>query len=201
MSGVGKSFQAARLARGGARVFDCDAEIAARLSEIVVPAPGEAPVVALGRWMGRPGSGDYREREARYLALEDDVTRAAIARAACEGNAVIDTTGSVVHLPAPTLEALRAAGRVVYLHVPPDEHAAMLARYLAEPKPVVFGASWSREGADALARSYAALLRWRDERYRRLAHAVVDARALDAEGAVLRARLAAPAGADRRGDQ
>lgn len=187
MSGVGKSFQAARLReRAGARVLDCDAEIAERLSEIVTPEPGEPPVVALGRWMGLPSSRGYREREARYLALEEEITASAIERAAAEtGRVVIDTTGSVVHLSDAVLGALRAAGQVVYLHVPPEEHETMLAAYLREPKPVVFGDAWRPDGLDALARSYAALLRSRDERYRALAHRVLDARSLDAEGAAL----------------
>lgn len=190
MSGVGKSFQAAQLARSGARVFDLDADIGARLGEIVVPAPGEAPVVALGRWMGLPSSTGYREREARYLALEREVTLSAVERAAREpGRVVIDTTGSVVHLPQETLDALRACGRIAYLRVAPSERDAMLERYLAEPKPVVFGAAWSPEGPDALGRSYGALLWWRDARYAALAHDVLDARTLDAGGDALRRAL------------
>lgn len=178
MSGVGKSFEARRLHEAtGACVLDCDAGIAARLADLVTPAPGEAPVHALGRWMGLPSSPGYRAREARYLALEEEVTRAAVAEAArLPGPVVIDTTGSVVHLSEALRAALRSAGHVVYLRVPPEAHAAMLETYLREPKPVVFGDTWTSDGEGALARSYAALLRFRDARYAELAHEVRPAR-------------------------
>ena len=126
MSGVGKSFWARRLAeqRGFVR-HDCDGEIGARLSSIVTPAAGEEPVHALGRWMGMPWSGGYAAREARYLALEEDVTRAAL-EATRSGSRphVIDTTGSVVYLGDALLDGLRSRGRVVYLRTPEARRAA-----------------------------------------------------------------------------
>ena len=169
MSGVGKSFRARELGRAGALVIDCDAEIAGRLVELVTPEPGEAPVLALGRWMGLPSSEGYRAREARYLALESEVTASAARRATeTQGRVVIDTTGSVVHLGFQILEALRAAGRIMYLRSPVDGAETMLARYLAEPKPVVFGEAWI-DGEPDLAAAYRRLLSWRAGRYATLA--------------------------------
>lgn len=174
MSGVGKSHRARELAREGATVIDCDTEIAARLTELVTPSAGEAPVTALGRWMGLPSSSGYREREARYLGLEAEVTASAADRArTIPGRVVIDTTGSVVHLPAEILTELRHAGRVIYLRSPAAAVDLMLARYLAEPKPVVFGDQWIDAEPDVAA-AYRRLLGWRSQHYQALADEIVD---------------------------
>ncbi|MFO0684496.1 MAG: hypothetical protein U0234_20750 [Sandaracinus sp.] len=177
MSGVGKSFWSRRLAAElGFVVHDCDAAIGARLSSIVTPEPGEEPVTALGRWMGMPWSEGYAEREARYLALEDAVTREAVL--AMRDRHVLDTTGSVIYLGSDLLETIRARFRVVYLRTPDERRSAMLRRYLEEPKPVVWaGAFHAAEGQaplDALPAAYAALLALRDQRYAALAHVTLD---------------------------
>jgi shikimate kinase len=185
MSGVGKSFWARRLAEQCGFVrHDCDGEIGARLSSIVTPAAGEEPVHALGRWMGMPWSEGYAAREARYLALEESVTREALDACRDGRRHVIDTTGSVIYLPDVLLEALRGVGRVVYLRTPEARREAMLRRYLEEPKPVVWGDSFVAgpgEAPDAaLPRCYASLLAWRDRRYAALAHVVIDGAELEA---------------------
>lgn len=185
MSGIGKSFWAKRLAERGFVRHDCDGAIGEHLSELVTPAPGEEPVHALGRWMGMPWTAGYAAREARYLALEEQVTREALERAlSTPGRHVIDTTGSVVYLPSPLLERLRASCRVVYLRTPEARREAMLRRYLEEPKPVVWGQSFAagpdEEPEAALPRCYAELLAFRDRRYAALAHVVLDGAALEA---------------------
>ncbi len=189
MSGVGKSHWAKRLAeaRGYVR-HDCDGAIGEHLVQLVTPAPGEEPVHALGRWMGMPWSEGYPAREARYLALEEQVTRAALDRMAREpGSHVLDATGSVVYLPRELLDRVRVECRVVYLRAPEVMRDAMLRRYLEEPKPVVWGASFTpRAGErprDALARCYGELLALRDRRYAALAHVVLDGAALEASAA------------------
>lgn len=182
MSGVGKSFWAKRLETLGFDRFDCDGEIAKHLGELVVPAPGEEPVHALGRWMGMPWSEGYAEREANYLALEARVTREALDRAG--ERSIIDTTGSVIYLEPSFLDELREKTRVVYLRTPEERRAAMLKRYLEEPKPVVWGGSYAAKQGEstleALPRCYADLLAFRDARYQALAHLVLDGGALEA---------------------
>lgn len=185
MSGVGKSFHAAALARRGFVHHDIDAEIAGRVPELATPLPGERPVETVGRWMGMPWSPGHFEREAQYLALEADLTAVALERAAGPGRHVIDTTGSVVHLPEPLSRRIHALATVVYLDAGPDAAAALFARYLAEPKPVVFGESWlprPDETPEAtLARCYPELLARRDRLYRALSHHVLDARTVTTE--------------------
>lgn len=194
MSGVGKSFWAKRLADAGWVRHDCDGEIAARLTELVAPHAGEEPVRALGRWMGMPWSDGYDAREARYLALEEEVTRRALD--GVDGpRHVVDCTGSVVYLSRALLERLSRETRVVYLATPGARAQAMLARYLGEPKPVVWGGAYARRpGEDeraALSRSYGELLHQRDVRYRALADVVLDGGALEARDPGLDAFVAA----------
>jgi hypothetical protein len=176
------------LAQAGWDWLDCDARIAARLAEIVVPQPGEAPVHALGRWMGMPWSSGYGAACAEYLRLEEDITAKAIdealAQAAAGQPAVIDTTGSVIYLSPGILARLRETCHVVYLALPDDALDAMLLRFLKEPKPLVWGDAWRPKSGetpeDALPRCYATLLATRGARYERLAHAMQDGRALEA---------------------
>ena len=138
MSGVGKSFWAKRLADSGWVRHDCDGEIGEHLAEIVTPDAGEEPVHALGRWMGMPWSAGYAEREARYLALEEHVTRAALESAlATPGRHVLDCTGSVVYLSHSLLAALKAKCRMIYLRTPKTQRKTMLQQYLEKPKPMV----------------------------------------------------------------
>jgi hypothetical protein len=185
MSGVGKSYQAERLALAGWAHHDCDAAIAERLSSLVVPGEGEPGVIALGRWMGMPWTEGHFERERRYLELEQQVTSAALdaaERGAEEAPQLVDTTGSVLYLDPGLLDRLRRSSRIVYLRTPPEAHDEMRARYLAEPKPVIWGDAWAPQGAEthaeSLARCYPELLAYRDARYLGLAHVVVDGRAL-----------------------
>jgi len=182
MSGIGKSFWARRLAReAGFVVHDCDAEIGRRLSSIVTAEPGEELVTALGRWMGMPWTPGYAEREARYLALEETVTREALA--AAESGHVIDTTGSAIYLPRDLLDDLRARCRVVYLRTPDARRDAMLERYLEEPKPVVWSGAFPADASDpraALPAAHAELLAFRDRAYTELAHVTLDGGALEA---------------------
>ncbi len=189
MSGMGKSHHSAALAARGFVHHDIDAEIAAHVPDLVEALPGERPVETVGRWMGMPWMPGRAEREGQYLALEAKITRAAI-EAAEEGDHVIDTTGSVIYLEDALLDRLRERARVVYLRAPQDRVDAMLARYLREPKPVVWGAVWApRQGESndaALRRLYPQLLAWRATRYEALAHL-----SLAAEGLTTEALLAA----------
>lgn len=183
MSGVGKSFWAKRLATHGWTRHDCDGAIGARLASLVTLEQGEEPVHALGRWMGMPWSEGYAAREARYLALEEEVTREALEASMAPGEHVIDATGSVIHLSEPLRSRLRAECRVVHLRTSEDRRDAMLARYLDQPKPLVwagaFDSSKDEAPEDALPRCYAELLARRERCYAEMAHITLDGGALE----------------------
>lgn len=210
MSGVGKSHWARRLERRGFARLDIDSRIAERLGELVpaelraeAAAEGREPVHALGVWMGMPWTSGHALREATYLALEEAVTNDALAEAEqlirAGRSVVIDCTGSVVYLAPSTLEELAALAHVVYLRTPDERRGAMLARYVEEPKPVVWGGAFHVAGnerpEDALVRCYPALLAARDARYAALAHDVIDGaeleRATEPEGVARLCRMSA----------
>ena len=190
MSGIGKSHLSRLLAARGWRWHDCDREIAARIAVTLPVAAGDQPVHALGRWMGMPWTPGYSERERRYLDLEAEVTREALAAALAEATTpqVIDATGSVIYLDRDLLDALHLECTVVYLRAPEDEREALLALYLREPKPVVWGGAFTaardQTPEAALPRSYTRLLDERDRGYTALAHITLGAKDLRSDDPV-----------------
>ncbi len=182
MSGIGKSHHAALLAARGVVHHDIDAAIAERIGDLCAPLPGERPVETVGRWMGMPWVEGRAEREAEYLALEAELTEAAIDAALGPGEHVIDTTGSVIYLPPATLDRLRARATVVHLVSRTDRLDALVERYLSEPKPVIWGEHWvparTVSRREALEQCYAGLLAYREARYAAIAHRSVDAESI-----------------------
>ena len=174
MSGVGKSHWGKRLEGKGFQRFDCDTEIA-KLGAMVDLDGTSSPVHAIGAWMGMPWTSGYKARESRYLALEKEVTLQAIKLAlATEDRLVIDCTGSVIYLGKEVLDALRSAAHVVHIQAPQSLHRTLLQRYTRKPKPIVWKDAFRIQPGEtneqALARCYPALLNFREERYRALAH-------------------------------
>ncbi|KKW47120.1 hypothetical protein A3C21_04025 [Candidatus Kaiserbacteria bacterium RIFCSPHIGHO2_02_FULL_59_21] len=169
MSGIGKTRHARRLALLGFQHISCDDLIAPRISNML------QNVTDVGVWMGQPYSKRYRERERRFLELEEEVTREALLQV--EGNAVIDTTGSVIYLSESLLQQLKENSLVVYFKAVPEMYERMLKVYLSDPKPVVWGDSFRRKKgeneATALKRSYPDLLEFRAKRYQELADVTI----------------------------
>jgi hypothetical protein len=66
---------------------------------------------------------------------------------------------------------------VVYLEASPEEEKLLIARYLSDPKPVLWGDQFvqrsSESTQDAIARCYPQLIAHRKELYERYAHRVV----------------------------
>lgn len=180
MSGMGKTYWAQKLAReDGFLHYNCDDEIAARIAE-VLPS---VDVGGLAAWMGQPYSDGYRERELKYLELEEDITRDGLAcchagldsasRNKNKKNVVIDTTGSVIYLSIVTLNALKQHALIVYLQANQAMKDALFENYLRDPKPVVWRGCFNKQGDEtdhaALARCYPELLEYRSKRYQALA--------------------------------
>lgn len=187
MSNVGKSYLARRLAReAGYEHVDCDRLIAQHLFP---QAAGTAGVQDLAVWLGQPGDDRYDERSQRLLAVERDVMqellRALENGAGAPRPQVIDTSGSVIHAGADVLAALRRLTRVIYLEATPAQSAGLYARYLARPKPLVWGEAWQPQAGEtavaARERCYPLLLAMRAARYAELAHVRVPSDRKDAE--------------------
>ncbi|MGD9349925.1 MAG: hypothetical protein PVF71_09725 [Desulfobacterales bacterium] len=177
MSGSGKSYWSAKLAKHGFQHFDCDHRIASKLGSAQAGAGGT--LRSLGEWMGFPYQDGYQEREAQYLAYEKKVLAEILAEIRNEAldpqsKIVIDTTGSVIYTGEKCLDQLRCLTTVVYLEIPFQIKDRMLAAYRTDPRPVLWRGKFMRKphekNTQALASCYAELLVERDRLYKRCAH-------------------------------
>lgn len=101
MSNAGKSYRSKVLAlEKGFLWYQVDEEIQKAL--------GFATMEDISAWLGYPASEGYKEREAKYLELENRCTREASMKTGGK-NFVFDTTGSVVQLQPQTLSVIRVA--------------------------------------------------------------------------------------------
>jgi shikimate kinase len=171
MSNAGKSYRSKVLARENDFLWY-------QVDEEIQKALGFADMGQISTWLGYPSDPTYAEREATYLSLENQFTKQAAQRTNGK-NLVFDTTGSVIHLLPETVKVLKENCLVVHLDVGEHSLDAMVEKFFMEPKPVAWCGNFSQEAGesaeDALRRSYPALLRWRLEQYRALAHLTIPA--------------------------
>ena len=174
MSNAGKSYRSKVLARE--RDF-----LWYQVDEEIQKALGFATMAEISSWIGYPVSGGYKEREAKYLELENTSTLEASMKTGGK-NFVFDTTGSVVHLEQETLNVLKENCLVVHLDIGEDSLHKMVEKFFIEPKPVAWGDYFfMQEGESedlALRRCYPALLRARLKKYRTLAHLNIPAKSV-----------------------
>jgi shikimate kinase len=178
MSGAGKSHWSQKLAAAGFRAIGIDDRIEAKL----------APDLAAGRyrgiggvaaWMGWPDEPTYRERENKYLEYEIRSMGEALdeIQAAGDEGIILDTTGSVVYTGEEICRRMRSLTTVVYLEASSREEKGLIARYLSDPKPVLWGDQFERRAGestrDAIARCYPQLIEQRKKLYQRYAHRIV----------------------------
>lgn len=118
-----------------------------------------------------PDDLEVQANTAKYLELEDRLTKAVPLDTG--QNLVLDTTGSLAHLKTMT-DWLPKNFLVVYLRVLESQFDLMFDRFIAEPKPVIWGHLYDpadNETTEATyKRCYPKLLKYRDERYAQLAH-------------------------------
>jgi len=98
-------------------------------------------------------------------------------QASGEEGTVLDTTGSVVYTGEKICHRMQSLTTVVYLEASPAEEEVLIARYLSDPKPVLWGDQFvQRPGEstqEAIARCYRELIAYRKKHYERYAHRVV----------------------------
>ena len=170
-NGAGKSTLARRFEESGwFRRYSVDDHIE---QELRLPN-----IEASAQWLSYPGTSNYTEHAPIYLALEDCFTLEAATMTHHE-NTIIDTTGSVVHLPPTTGALLHERSFVVHLRASEERIANAIEHYFKIPKPVVwseyFTQSTGQDITSALRESYPALLRARLAMYDQLAHVSIDA--------------------------
>jgi shikimate kinase len=178
MSGAGKSFWAQKLAAAGFRVISVDDQIEEKLAAELA-AGGYRGIGGVAAWMGWPDSPSYREREKKYLESEVESMREALDEIQRSGDLgiVLDTTGSVVYTGREICRRMQILTTVVYLEASPGEERQLVARYLSDPKPVLWGDQFSQlpgeRAQDAIARCYPRLITQRKTLYESYAHRIV----------------------------
>ena len=176
MSNIGKTFWSERLGDRGYLRICCDDLIARDLGPLLARERLSGSIEDVAKWMGLPHEERSARNQEQYLRLEDLAVWEAM-ESVGHGPAVIDTTGSVVHLESATREALCRTTTVVYLQTPPHLLNEMLQRFIAEPKPVVWGNLYAPVAGEApsetLARCYPLLLAARNQLYESMAHIIL----------------------------
>ena len=178
MSGAGKSHWAQKLAAAGFRVISIDDRIEKKLAPELV-AGGSRGIRGVAAWMGWPDQPTYREREQKYLASEIESMGEALdeIEASRYEGILLDTTGSVVYTGDQTCRRLQNLTTVVYLAAPAAEEEILIARYLSDPKPVLWGDQFiqrpGESASEAVARCYPQLIAHRKKLYEGYAHRTV----------------------------
>jgi shikimate kinase len=191
MSGAGKSQWAQKLAAAGLRVISIDDRIESKLAPELA-AGSYSGIGGVAAWMGWPDQPTYRERERKYLAFEVESMGEALDEIKASGTEgiLLDTTGSVVYTGDETCRRMQTLTTVVYLGVPAAEEESLIARYLSDPKPVLWGDQFAQcpgeSAKEAVARCYPQLIAQRKQLYERYAHRIVSLTRL--EGSKLDAR-------------
>ena len=173
MSNVGKTKRAKSLVADSALNFlwvCCDDLVEAKLKPFL-EGKGFKGVDGVAAWMGQPYEQRYPETQSLFLKFEEEV----MAEIDYQGskNIIIDTTGSVIYLSAKALRQLRGSALIVYLEASEDIKKFLFERYMSNPKPVVWGGSFSKKAGEsdmeALKRCYPQLLEFRAAKYAELA--------------------------------
>jgi shikimate kinase len=178
MSGAGKTHWSQKLAAAGLRVISIDDRIEKKLGPELA-AGGYIGIGGVAAWMGWPDQPAYREREQKYLTAEIESMDEVLNEIEASGGEgiLLDTTGSVVYAGDEICRRMQALTTVVYLAVPAAEEENLIARYLSDPKPVLWGDQFEQRpgesAKDAVARCYPQLIANRKKLYERYANRVV----------------------------
>src|SRR4029077_20403703 len=117
-----------------------------------------------------PDQPSYREREQKYLAYEIESMQEALDEIEHNSSGegiVLDTTGSMVYTGDEMGRRLQRLTTVIYLSAGPKEEEILIARYLSDPKPVLWGDIFSKHPGEsveaAIARCYPLLIAHRNQ--------------------------------------
>jgi shikimate kinase len=168
MSNIGKSYTGMRLStRFDFKLIEVDALIREQL--------GQGSMEDFADWQGQPYSEGYGEREKRSIALETEATRQALGYNL--GNAVLDTTGSVIYTDKDVQKLLTNHWFVVYISASTDAIERLKVQYFKQPKPLIWNGHYQRESGqsqdEAILESYPKLLASRSKSYDNLADTTI----------------------------
>lgn len=167
MSNLGKTHWAKRLeTEAGYRRVDCDAQV----EELLAPhlkSQGYSGVQDVAKWMGQPFDSRYPATSREFVHCERQAMLEIVgllgqSHRDCKQPMVIDTCGSVIYSGDDIKLALQDLTRVVYLEASEHHRSQLFERYMAEPKPVIWGSVFDQQEGEtsrhALARCYPLLL-------------------------------------------
>ena len=182
MSGAGKSAWSIKLEKEEKfRRYSCDdlieKELAPELKQL-----GYKGTSGLSQWLGQPYDERYKKNSRKYLELEaksltyilDEIKKSN------NENIVVDTTGSAIYMPSKLLAILKKQTKIIYLETPEIFVEKMIERYIADPKPVIWGNMYKplagEKKEDTLKRCYSKLLKHRTKLYEKLGVITIDYR-------------------------
>jgi len=164
MSNIGKSYTGRRLVdRLNFNLLEVD--------KIIWEKLGQGSMADFAAWQGQPYSEGYAEREAKSIELETEATNQALSGKF--GNAILDTTGSVIYTSEDTRETLSHQWYVVHIAATEQDIERLKVQYFENPKPLIwyghFNQTEDETDKDAILRCYPDLLSSRARDYAKLA--------------------------------
>lgn len=177
-SGSGKSYWSSKFEEElGYQRFSCDELIEKKLCKVL--APYGTGIHALAAWMGEPFEERYKETSEKYLQFEEEVLNEIVEELKTSRNdkIIVDTTGSFIYTGKRLREKLKALSTIVYLEVPTEARDEVFALYFSDPKPIIWGNSFSMQTNEdprlALARCYHDLMEFRTAEYEKHAEITI----------------------------
>jgi len=177
MSNIGKSYLSKILETTASFTrIDVDKAIEAAL--------GLGSMDAMAAWLGYPYENKHSANAKTYLRLEGEIS---LAPASVQENSVLDTTGSIIHLPAQDQQDIKNQFLMVYLEASQDDLSMLQERYFRHPKPTIWAealidklrqhvvGSKDKSKNDALLHYYPQLLQHRAKLYRQLSDVTIPA--------------------------
>lgn len=165
MSNIGKSFTAGRLAK----THDFDL---IEVDRIIWESLGQGSMADFAAWQGQPYTEDYGPRETQSIAMETEATRKALGLPQT-GNALLDTTGSVIYTDADVLSTLTDHWLVVHIIAEEKDLERLKSDYFALPKPLIWHGHYAQQDdmtpEESILACYPKLLESRGQAYRDLA--------------------------------
>jgi len=164
MSNIGKSYTGMRLATR----FDFEL---IEVDKLIWEALGQGSMADFAAWQGQPYSDGYAEREAKSISMESKATAKALLPT--KGNAILDTTGSVIYTDKSVQTRLKSDWYIVHISASKDAIKRLKIQYFKHPKPLIWNGHYRRgssQAADeAILSSYPKLLKSRAAAYAAIA--------------------------------
>ena len=168
MSNIGKSYTGMRLATH----YEFDL---IEVDKLIWEALGQGSMADFAAWQGQPYSDGYAEREAESIALESNATAKALKT--LSGNAILDTTGSVIYTDKDVQENLVNDWFIVHISASSDAVDRLKQQYFKHPKPLIWNNHFSckpdQTPDEAIMECYPKLLASRAKAYAALADTTI----------------------------